>query len=236
MRDLSNGWRSVVEFGFRLLYNEMAWSYDLVSWGVSLGEWRVWQKQSLAYLKGKRVLEIAHGPGHMLIEMHGRGFEVFGVDLSEAMGQQARSKLSATNLKAHISLARCRIPDFPFAAEHFDSVLSQFPTNFIFDPATLANLHRLLKPGGMLVILPEGHLTGSGPILRLIAWLFYITGQAASPQPLDETIQLEFGPFIERIEAAGFETEIITMRFKRSAATVIIGKKPVFENGQDQAG
>ncbi len=35
-------WVGLIKFGFRLLYQEMAWTYDWVSWLVSLGEWRRW--------------------------------------------------------------------------------------------------------------------------------------------------------------------------------------------------
>lgn len=230
MRERDSAWYRLVQFGFRLLYNEMAWTYDLVSWSVSLGEWRVWQKQSLSYLCGQQVLEIAHGPGHMLIELNQAGVDVVGLDLSSAMGQQARRKLSQHGILDQVPLLRVRLPDLPFEKETFDSVLSQFPTNFIFEEETLANLFRILKPEGRLVILPEGHLIGSGPLLHFIAWLFYITGQSDSPKPPDPAEQPIWSPFTSRIEEAGFRSEVITMRFKRSAATVIICHKPARES------
>lgn len=219
-------WYRLVQFGFRLLYNEMAWSYDLVSWSVSLGEWRVWQKQSLRYLSGTQVLEIAHGPGHMLIELRQAGVDVVGLDLSPAMGRQAQKRLKQHDLASAVPLLRCRLPDLPFGKETFDSILSQFPTNFIFEPETLNNLYTILRPGGRLVILPEGHLVGSGLLLRFIAWLFYITGQSDSPKPPDPDNPPVWHPFTSRIEAAGFRVEVITMRFKRSAATIVLCHKP----------
>ncbi|MEM8862850.1 MAG: class I SAM-dependent methyltransferase, partial [Chloroflexota bacterium] len=179
-------WGNLVEYGFYLLYNPLAWTYDVVSWTVSLGEWRKWQKESLQFLKGPNVLEIAHGPGHMLLELHGRGWQIVGLDLSAAMGRLAKAKLSRAELFGTIPLIRCKIPELPMAAESFDSILSQFPTKFIFETETLIELHRLLRPGGVVVILPEGHLTREGPIIKFIDWLYYITGQTVGA-PNDET-------------------------------------------------
>ena len=75
-------WQQLVRFGFRLLYNEMAWTYDMVSWSVSLGEWRLWQQAALPFVSGETVLEIGHGPGHMLLALQNMGVAVTGLDLS----------------------------------------------------------------------------------------------------------------------------------------------------------
>ena len=112
-------WQKIVSFGFRLLYNELAWTYDVVSWFVSLGHWRKWQTAALDFVTGNRVLELAHGPGHMLIELHKRGFQVMGCDLSAAMGYMAQNRLRRNGIAMAVPLFRCRIPDFPLADQTF---------------------------------------------------------------------------------------------------------------------
>lgn len=223
-------WGNLVEFGFYLLYNPLAWTYDVVSWTVSLGEWRKWQRASLQFLTGPKVLEIAHGPGHMLLEMHGRGWRVTGLDLSSAMGRLAKAKLKRAGLADTIPLIRCKIPELPLPNESYDSILSQFPTKFIFEPATLIELHRLLRPGGVLVILPEGHLTREGAITRFIQWLFYITGQTVGA-PNDESADNERTLFWEyyksQLAEAGFEARVELVVLEKSAATVIVAEKPI---------
>jgi ubiquinone/menaquinone biosynthesis C-methylase UbiE len=63
-------WRRIVVLGFRLLYHELAWSYDLVSWLASRGLWRRWQQAALAYLPVEgRFLEVGFGPGHLLLDL-----------------------------------------------------------------------------------------------------------------------------------------------------------------------
>ena len=87
--------RLVLRPFFRLLYNEMAWSYDLVSAAVSIGQWRSWQRAALPYLRGRQVLEVAHGTGNLLLDLAALGFEPVGLDTSQAMGSVARRKLRA---------------------------------------------------------------------------------------------------------------------------------------------
>ena len=67
-------WRSLLRFGFRLLYHELAWTYDLVSRVVSLGQWRTWQRTALEHLAARRgdpILELAHGTGDLQIDRPG---------------------------------------------------------------------------------------------------------------------------------------------------------------------
>ncbi|MFT5194512.1 MAG: ubiquinone/menaquinone biosynthesis C-methylase UbiE [Candidatus Promineifilaceae bacterium] len=225
-------WKRIVEFGFYLLYNQFAWLYDIVSWIVSLGEWRKWQVASLNFLKGPNVLEIAHGPGHMLIEMHQRGWSVTGLDLSTAMGRVARARLERHGLNHEIPLIRCHVPDIAFQSAIFDGILSQFPTRFIFETETLKTFHRLLKPAGVLVILPEGHLTSEGLIARLIHWLFVITGQTAGNRdtgqdenPADDRLNIFWETYKLQLAAAGFTADIHSVHLEKSVATVIVAQK-----------
>src|SRR5258708_31450629 len=94
---LAGAWWSLVHFGFRLLYNEMAFTYDSVSWIVSMGEWRSWQRAALKHLNvgpGTRVLELAHGTGNLQIDLHAAGLNPIGLDFSPYMGRIARDKLT----------------------------------------------------------------------------------------------------------------------------------------------
>ncbi len=222
-------WQKLVSFGFRLLYNELAWTYDLVSWLVSLGRWREWQTAALGFVTGRDVLEIAHGPGHILLKLHQRGFRVTGCDLSPAMSRIAANRLHKANLAQQIPLFRCAIPDIPIKATSFDTVLSQFPTSFIFEPATLSTIFKILRPHGRLVILPEAQLTGQGPIYRLITWLFIITGQREKESSTNHT-NLDPGiwhPLTNRLHQAGFTNiSVETITLPTSQATLIIAQKP----------
>ena len=88
-------WWQLVRLGFRLLYNESAWTYDTVSWLVSLGAWREWQRSGIKYLNGVGAgpaLEVAHGTGNLQIDLAAAGYSACGIDLSHHMGAITREK------------------------------------------------------------------------------------------------------------------------------------------------
>jgi len=68
----------LVVSAFHLLYHEAAWAYDAVAAAVSLGQWRAWGAAALPFLPGPRVLELGHGPGHMLIALTAAGYDAAG--------------------------------------------------------------------------------------------------------------------------------------------------------------
>lgn len=161
--------------GFDLLYNRLAWSYDAVSWTVSLGAWRQWQYAALTAVQGERVLELGHGTGHLLPRLAARGGPVVGLDRSPAMGRIAARRLRRSGLA--LPLLRGRAEHLPFADATFDTVVTTFPAPFILQPATLRGVARILRPAGRLVIVPGGSLTGHSPLHKLIALAFALTGQ-----------------------------------------------------------
>ena len=226
---MRNLWVGLVRFGFRLLYYELAWTYDLVSWLVSLGKWSQWQRAALPYVQGPTVLEIGHGPGHLLLELQNAGHQVMGVDLSPYMGRQAQRRLHKKQLPAKLMRAKVQALPLPTAVCH--TVLSTFPTEYIVDPASLSAIYRVLRPNGRLVVVPEGHLTGRGTLHRIIDWLFRITGQRSGAFSVDEAHNWPdsavWRPFQQRFEAAGFQVTIEQIQLERSAVTIIIADKSV---------
>ncbi|MBN1887739.1 MAG: methyltransferase domain-containing protein [Thermoflexales bacterium] len=164
---------------FLLLYNQLAWLYDSIAWLVSFGHWRHWGQAALPHLRGQRVLELAHGPGHLLVAMRRSGRCPLGLDLSPAMGRLASARLRRSGLA--VPLVRARAQALPFRAGAFDSVVSTFPTEFILDPATLDEAARVLGEGGRLVIVPGVAFDSHSRPYRFLKWLYRVTGQAAWP-------------------------------------------------------
>jgi ubiquinone/menaquinone biosynthesis C-methylase UbiE len=178
-------WWKLIRFGFRLLYNEMAWTYDLVSWTVSLGQWRTWQRAALRYLTEPGsgiILELAHGTGDLQIDLAGAGHTAIGIDLSRTMGRIASRKLRRRGTRP--ALARARAMQLPFAAGQFPAVVATFPTEFIIRRETLAEVARVLRPGGRLIVVVNGSLVSRSVVARFIEWLYTITGQRG-PWPGD---------------------------------------------------
>jgi SAM-dependent methyltransferase len=209
-------WWRLVRIGFQLLYRQMAWSYDLVSWLVSLGQWRAWQRTALPHVQGRRVLELAHGPGHLLSDLALAGCEVTGLDLSPQMGRIARRRLRRAGLA--VPLVRGRGEALPFANGSFDTIVSTFPTPFILAGDTLQSLRRVLRPGGRVVIVPQATLSGRSLLARFTNWLFVITGQQASvPSPPTAP-----PAWLARIQEHGFQLTILPVTLPRSEVVVLI--------------
>jgi len=204
---------------FYLLYHPFAWTYDFVAATVSLGRWKSWVRCSIPFLEGK-VLEIGYGPGHLQQALNEGGFSTFGIDESRQMVCQARRRLQKTG--SPICLARGLAQSLPFQNEVFDSVVATFPSEYIFDPHTLKDVRRVLKPGGRLVILPMAWITGTQGLERLAAWLFRFTGEApGTPRPIP-------GEMRERFMRAGFEAQSELVRLKGSQVLVILAKRTLY--------
>lgn len=214
---MSQLWWRLIRFGFRLLYNELAFTYDWVSWIVSLGAWRCWVRTSLKHLvaePGARILELAHGTGNLQLDLNGQGYRAVGYDLSPAMGRIARNKLKQGSFPAR--LARGRAQSLPFTPETFAAVVSTFPTDFISAPETVREVYRVLKPNGVFVIVPNALLIGGGWSERALERLYQITGQRETGGSHTSEIAEWFAPF---------QAEVFEERCPRSVVTVIVARK-----------
>ncbi len=215
-------WNQILQQGFALLYNELAWTYDLVSWLASLGQWRNWQRAALPFIEGNDVLEVGHGPGHMLSELGLGGYKITGLDLSKSMGRIATKRLLEADITA--SLVRGQAQELPFADEVFDSILATFPTPFIVDPETIRQFNRVLRDSGQLVVVAEARLTSGGFLRVFIEWLYAITGQRQisneenSRNGVWEDIQ-------HRYLVEGFHLRREEVNLGESIVTVIIANK-----------
>lgn len=165
-------------FLFRLLYNECAIVYDLVSFAVSLGQWRSWQRAALRYLpaaEAGRVLELAHGTGDLQLDLLRAGYRTVALDLSSQMGKLARRKTARARLRA--DLVRGDALRLPCKSNSLSAIVCAFPTPFIFCAPVLGEMARSLVPSGRVAIVLVGQLLGGGILPALIRRLYRATGQ-----------------------------------------------------------
>jgi ubiquinone/menaquinone biosynthesis C-methylase UbiE len=198
---------------FDLLYHQMAWTYDLVAATVSLGRWNDWVRCVLPDLTGPNVLELGHGPGHLQQSMKQSGAHVFGLDQSRQMGRIAARRLRRANLT--VSLVNGLAQRQPFPPDTFQQVVATFPSEYIVDPHTLAEIYRVLAPGGVFVTIPVAWISGESLPERAAAWLFRVTGQAGA---WDEV-------YLEPLHDIGFTTQVEFREVRKSTVLVVLAKK-----------
>jgi len=176
--------RNFLKFFFEQLYTTIAWAYDFVAFASSMGQWSAWQGVAIDGLPDGRILELGFGTGHLLLEISKRGHVIVGIDSSKQMGKIARRRLRKDELPTRIIQATAQY--LPLPENTFASVFSSFPSDFIFESSTLAEIYRVLQPGGELVIVP-GVERITGPrdkrisLIRFVdtlsSWLYRITGE-----------------------------------------------------------
>lgn len=211
----------LLRFVFHLLYHPFAWSYDLVSATVSLGRWQDWIRTVVPFIEGTRALELGHGPGHLQRLLRSRGLFAVGLDESPQMGRLAKKRLLDSGY-TQCSLSRGVAQSLPFPAETFDSIISTFPSNYIFDPNTLSEVHRTLKNGGRFIMLPVAWIIGSKLMERYAAALFRVTGQAPT-EPVEVISERFKQPFID----TGFDAKIEQVEVKSSLVLIVIAEKKI---------
>lgn len=171
---------------YRLLYNEFAWSYDLVSALVSFGHWQGWVANAVDYLEEGPLLELGFGPGHLQTELAARFDQVYGVDLSPQMNRLCANRMRSAGLIP--KLTRANIQTLPFGTDIFEEAVATFPTEVLFREQTVKEIARILKPGGKLVLIPMAFITGRRISHKLVAWLYRITGQTPAAGKFDDEV------------------------------------------------
>lgn len=201
---------------YYLLYHHFAWTYDIVADLVSLGQWRTWVRTAMPHLHG-RILEIGFGPGHLQSMMHGTGLTAFGVDESRFMVRQASRRLRRES--APLRLMRGLSQAISCPAETFDTVVATFPAEYILDLQTLAEVSRVLVPGGTFVIVPFAWITGIRPLERFTAWLMRVSGEVpGKPGFMPAAWQIQ-------LSACGFELSRELISLPRSQVLLLSAKK-----------
>ncbi len=177
---------------FKLLYHQFAWAYDLVAWAVSLGSWQKWIETIVPFIEGP-ALEIGFGPGHLQLMLQHKNVPAFGLDESSQMVGMAKRRLNKNGY--YPSLVRGDAKSLPFAGHSFQQVVMTFPSEFIFEAATLLEIRRVLRQDGAVLVLPVAWITGRRPMERLLAWVNRIAGQAPDWDPV----------VLEPVKDIGFE-------------------------------
>jgi len=102
---------------------------------------------------GSRVLEIAPGPGYFCIELAKLGqYRITGLDISQSFVEIARKNASAAGIQAEFRQGDAA--NMPFESESFDFLFCQAAfKNFSRPVKAVSEMYRVLRPGGLAIIL-----------------------------------------------------------------------------------
>lgn len=161
----------------RKSYNRLSRWYDLLAGGSE----RKYRDEGLVKLSaqpGERMLEIGFGTGHCLASLAravGPAGRVIGVDISDGMLAVARKRLEQDHLIDRVNLHLGDASRMGFLASNsMDGIFMSF-TLELFDtpeiPCVLQECHRVLKPGGRLVIVSMTKTDPPGMAVRVYEWL-----------------------------------------------------------------
>jgi demethylmenaquinone methyltransferase / 2-methoxy-6-polyprenyl-1,4-benzoquinol methylase len=152
----------------RELFARIGPSYDRVGALLSFGQDPRWRRFLVSRLPGDggRVLDVATGTGLVAAELVRRGFRVTGVDQSPEMLAGAHGRF-----QGRVELVEASAESLPFADGAFDHLTVTYLLRYVDDPgATLAELARVVRPGGIVASLEFGVPRG----IARPAWELYV--------------------------------------------------------------
>ena len=189
----------------RGVFDSVAPKYDVMNDLMSMGLHRAWKAYTVMVAnlqEGDRALDIAGGTGDLALAFSkkvGRTGQVVHTDINEAMLSTGRNRL----LDEGISLPTmvCDAEKLPFADGYFNLVSVAFGLrNMTHKDVALAEMHRVLKPGGKLLVLEFSKV--AAPLEKIYDWYSFkvlpklgklVAGDDSSYQYLAESIRMHPG-------------------------------------------
>ncbi|PTB83205.1 bifunctional demethylmenaquinone methyltransferase/2-methoxy-6-polyprenyl-1,4-benzoquinol methylase UbiE [Pseudidiomarina aestuarii] len=209
------------------VFNSVAKKYDVMNDVMSFGIHRLWKRYTIdcsGVRSGMKVLDLAGGTGDLTAQFSrrvGPTGEVVLADINEAMLEVGKDKLRNLGIVSNVSYQQANAEELPFEDDTFDIITIAFGLRNVTDKQkALESMHRVLKPGGRLLVL---EFSKPEPPMLSQMYDFYsfnilpkmgqvIAGDAESYQYLAESIRMH--PDQETLkgmmETAGYENVTYT--------------------------
>ena len=222
------------------MFDNIAHKYDFLNHFFSIGIDVLWRKKCvriLSKMKPQTVLDMATGTADFAIEIIRMGVDakVTGVDLSAGMLEVGKEKVIARGYEDKITLEQGDSENLPFKDGTFDAYTVAFGVrNFENLDKGLSEMHRVLKPGAVTLIL-EFSKPKAFPIKQLFGFYFkyimptignLLSKDSSAYTYLPESVMAfpEGEGFLAKMEAAGFDN-LKQRKLTGGIASIYLGYK-----------
>ncbi len=182
---------------FDRAYSRFALLYDLAVRALPI--WQRWLRQALPHIDGPQVLEVSVGTGWLLSRYAG-WVEASGVDLNPKMIAIARRNLERAGV--HAELRQANVESLPFPDGRFDTVVNTMSFSGYPDgERSMAELYRVLRPGGRLVLIDVNHPSDGNRLGTALVGMWKRSGDLIRDMP---RLLGEFGFRVSEREIGGW--------------------------------
>ena len=221
------------------MFNNISKRYDFLNHFLSLGIDKIWRRKAIKMLRPSKpqvILDIATGTGDFaLAALKLKPEQVIGVDISDGMLEVGKEKMKRKGVDNIIELKNGDSESLPFESDSFDALTVGFGVRNYEDlEKGLAEMLRILKPGGEAVIL-EFSKPKKFPIKQLFSFYskrlipFFgkrISKDARAYNYLPESVAAfpEGQAFVDIMESIGYQ-QVKTKLVSGGIATIYFGVK-----------
>ena len=224
------------------MFDTISPTYDRTNRILSLGLDQYWRRQVAKFLPPKKnlfLLDCATGTGDEIIALmeHAKSVsQAIGIDLATEMLRLGRQKMKVKPYKNKVLLQQGSATALQFSADMFDCATISFGIRNVDDvPRCLREIHRVLKPGGRIVVLefslPKNELMKALHLFYLRRCLPYIGGWLSKNRDaytyLNKTIEAfpSGRNFCNLMDTVGF-TATAAHPLTGGIVTLYVGDKP----------
>lgn len=204
------------------VFHSVASKYDMMNDVMSFGIHRLWKRYTIemsGVRAGQRVLDLAGGTGDLAMKFArivGPEGQVVLADINASMLEVGRKRLVDAGIVGNVEYAQVNAECLPFPDNHFDLITIAFGLRNVTDKdKALASMHRVLKPGGRLLVLEfsKPAVPGLSPLYDLYSFTMLpmmgklIAGDSESYRYLAESIRMhpDQETLKDMMENAGFD-------------------------------